>query len=55
MQEIKCAVDGCEQTATENVVHESDRGETIKIRTCQDHIGTVGFGLETADNAPEVN
>jgi len=46
MTAIHCAVDGCEDHATENVVVRTGDGTEIHIQTCMDHVGTVGFGLD---------
>jgi len=50
---ITCAVEGCTDEATEHVHHETEDGTVVKIPTCMNHVSTVGFGLETANNAPE--
>jgi hypothetical protein len=49
---ITCAVEGCDDEATENVVQETGDGYsvTVKIPVCMDHVSAVGFGLTDSDS-----
>jgi len=46
MATINCALEGCTEHPTENVVSELTNGGKVKIPVCMDHVSDVGFGLE---------